>query len=79
MKGLKIFGWVCFGMGVFSLLLSHALEYIGLNWGYFYDEYSLHWTVASLVFFLAAILSRLTCRALKQLREELELKLLMNT
>ena len=79
MKGLKIFGWICFGLSLICLVLSHFLEYIGISWANFYDEYSLHWTVASLVFFLAAILSWLVSRALKEIKNDLELKMLMNS
>ena len=84
MKALKIFGWICFGLSLICLICSHALEYItmeyvGLNWSYFYDEYSLRWTVVSLVFFLAAILSWLVSRALKEIKNDLELKILMNS
>ncbi len=77
MKGLKIFGWICFGLALVCFVLSHTLDYIGLSWRNFYSEYSSHMVVAALVFFVAAILSWLVSRALKEIKNDLELKMLM--
>jgi hypothetical protein len=44
----------------------------------FYDEHSLLWQLAALIFALAAVLSLLVVRALKQIKDDLELKMLMN-
>lgn len=79
MKGLKIFGWICFGIGLVCFVLSHTMDYIGLPWGYYHDEYASHCLVVALVFFLAAILSWLVSRALKEIKNDLELKMLMNS
>lgn len=79
MKGLKIFGWICFGMGLVCFVLSHAVEWLGLPLGYFYDEYASHCLVVALVFFVAAVLSWLVSRALKEIKNDLELKMLMQS
>ena len=70
MKGLKIFGWICFG----AALVCFAIAYFIVAW---YDMFG--WQVSSVVFLLASILSLLVIRALKQLKEDLELKIIMNT
>ena len=43
-----------------------------------YSENSLLWQIAALVFFLTAILSLLVVRTLKRIKEDLELKMIMN-
>jgi hypothetical protein len=75
MKGLKIFGWMCFGFGLISLFPGHFISYFNMR---LYSEHSLLWQVAALVFFLTAILSLLVVRTLKQIKEDLELKMIMN-
>lgn len=78
MKGLKIFGWICFGLALVCFVLGYYMDCIG-HWSYFYDEYASHCLVVALVFFLAAILSLLVSRALKEIKENLELKMLMQS
>lgn len=79
MKGLKIFGWICFGLALVCLIPVNIIDYIELSWtGRFYDEYASHCLVLALVFFVVAILSWLVSRALKQIKNDLELKILMN-
>jgi hypothetical protein len=83
MKGLKIFGWT-------SLVLSVLcfFEMFGIFDQPWFDDFFLArlfwnfefpWAAAGLIFCLAAILSWLLIRALNQIKEELELKILMNT
>jgi hypothetical protein len=72
MKKLKIFAWLCTGIALLCWLEAcYTFEII-----VWYDEY--HWALAALCFSLAAILSWLTVWALKELREQLELKILMS-
>ena len=70
MKGLNIFGWVSLTLSVVCLLVTC----LGDLWEY--DE--ICWKVSALIFGLTAILSWLVVRALKQIKQELELKMLMN-
>lgn len=70
MKGLKIFGWVCLGLALVCLLVALFQS----EW-----TYPILWHLMALVFSLAAILSLLVTRALKQIREDLELKMLMQS
>ena len=80
MKGLKIFGWICFGLALVCLILPDVRDYIEFSWtGHYYNEDALHWLVVSLIFFGAAILSWLVRRALKEIKDDLELKILMET
>jgi hypothetical protein len=75
-KGLKVFGWICFGLALICLLPAN--DFIELSWtGRYYAESAPHWLLAALVFFIAAILSWLVSRALKQIKNDLELKMLM--
>jgi hypothetical protein len=75
MKGLKIFSWICFGLALISLIPGYFISSLDMR---FYDEHSLLWQLAALIFALAAVLSLLVVRALKQIKDDLELKMLMN-
>lgn len=69
MKGLKIFGWICLGLTLVCLLMPQIEAF----WN---DE--IHWQLSALIFFLAAILSWLVSRALKEIKNDLDLKMLMS-
>ena len=73
MKELNIFSWSSFALAAVCLLVSciEAFEFYWSGW-------SVHWKLAALIFVLAAILSLLVTRALKQIKEDLELKMLIN-
>ena len=73
MKGLNIFSWINFALAAVCLLIS-CIEAFELYW----SDWNVHWKLAALIFVLAAILSLLVSRALKQIKEELELKMLIN-
>jgi hydrogenase-4 membrane subunit HyfE len=70
MKGLKIFGWISLALAIVCLLVTR----FGNLWEY--DE--ICWKISVLIFGVSAIVSWLVARALKQIKEELELKMLMN-
>ena len=73
MKELNIFSWISFALAAVCLLLS-SMEAFALYW----SDWNVHCKLAALIFVLAAILSLLVTRALKQIKEDLELKILIN-
>jgi hypothetical protein len=73
MKGLNIFSWISFALAAVCLLVSRIEDFLR-----YWSDWDVHWKLAALIFFLAAILSLLVVRALKKIKEELELKVLMN-
>ena len=72
MKELKIFSWSSFALAVACLLIS-CIE----DFEHYWSDWNVHWKLAALIFVLAAILSLLVTRALKQNKEELDLKMLI--
>ena len=70
MKELKIFSWINFGLAAACLLIAHIEALV---------EWAVHWKLAALIFVLAAVLSLLVVRALKQFKEDWELKELMRS
>ncbi len=69
MKGLKYFGWTCLALCLFCFLMARIYN----NW---YNEET--YKLLSLVFLLFSVLSTMLIRALKEIQEHLELKILMN-
>ncbi len=69
MKGLKVFSWSCLALALVSLLISFFAD---TYWNAF-----LIWRLSALVFALAFILSLLVIRALKEIKEQTDLKILM--
>lgn len=69
MKGLKYFRWTCLVLCLGCFLLTKIYN----NW-YQEDIFK----IMSLVFLLFSVLSFLLVRALKEIQEHLELKILMN-
>ena len=78
MKGLRIFGWSCFGLSLVCFVISRLLYHMDFAW-YLREEYSGNYLLIALIFLLPAILSWLVIRALKEMREDLELKMLMES
>ena len=72
MKGLKIFSWINFGLAAVCLLIAHIEAFVEYK-----SDWAVHWKLAALIFVLAAVLSLLVVRALKQFKEDWELKELM--
>jgi len=68
MKALKYFSWTCLGLCLLFFLLGRIYN----NW---YNEQILKLT--SLIFLLFWVLSVLVRRVLKEIREDLELEMLM--
>lgn len=68
MKALKYFSWTCLGFCLFFFLLGRIYN----NW---YNEET--FKLVSLIFLLFWVLSVLVSRVLKEIREDLELNMLM--
>ena len=69
MKGLKYFAWTCLALCLVCFLMARIYH----NW---YNEEI--YKLLSLVFLLFSVLSTLLIRALKEIQEYIELKILMN-
>ena len=68
MKGLKYFVWTCLALCLGCFVMSRIYK----NW--FQEDM---FELLSLVFLVFSVLSSLVIRALKEIREELELKILI--
>ena len=68
MKGLKYFGWTCLALCLGCFVMSRIYK----NW--FQEDM---FELLSLVFLVFSVLSSLVIGALKEIREELELKILI--
>ena len=65
--------FICLTLAAVCLLVSRIEDFLR-----YWSDWDVHWKLAALIFVLAAILSLLVVRALKKIKEELELKVLMN-